>query len=74
MATEGIFIVWTSFLMCFGEVTGLVYNISKSSHSTFYFRLLPLRSHVPLYTAKVFDKCWTMYVLSEHFGELYKPK
>jgi len=53
MATEGIFVVWTSFLICFDEVKGLVYNISKSSHSTFHFRLLSLRLDVPQYTAEV---------------------
>lgn len=74
MATEGIFIVWASFLVCFDEVEGLVYNISESSHSTFHFRLLSLSLDVPQYTAKVFDICCIMYEHSEHFSKLYKPK
>jgi len=50
---KGILIVWTSFLIIFDEVKGLVYNISNSSNSTFHFRFLSLRLDVLQYTAKV---------------------
>jgi len=53
MAAEGIFIVWTSFVICFDEVKSIVYNISKSSHSTFLFRLLFLSLDIPQYTANI---------------------